>query len=267
MLERNDDFKWAQYYFKNQGSVYPDHLEFKFIKDYQTRMAALDSGSIDATYGVEPRDIKKYQESNDFYVVEVDREGIGQFLELNTENEKLKDVRVRQALNMAIDKEILIQASLDGHGSVANGPLSPNLFGYDPEVENYGYKYDQAEAVKLLESAGYAKNSKGIMEKDGQELTFELITSADGNQDAQIIQAMLKEIGVEVKILTMEIATVVEKASLGEYELTFLSYSYSDPDVLFLLFHSSQINGLNISRTNNAELDALLENARTRNDS
>lgn len=261
-LVRNEEYKWASSLFKNKESAYLDEVEYKFITDYQTRLAALDSGSIDIVYFVEPQDVERYQENEEFNVVESERQGLGLFIEMNTENEKLQDLNLRKALNMAIDKEIIIQVAVDGKGTPANGPLSSNFFGYDPEVENYGYKYNQKEAIRLLEESGWSKNSKGIMEKDGEELELELLASGDEAQKAQIVQAMLKEIGVEIKIQSLESATIMEKSAEGDYELSFLSYTYNDPDILYMLFHSSQINGLNISRTNHPGLDKLLENGR-----
>lgn len=266
LLTKYEDFNWPESFYENKGSAYPDELEFKFIKDYQTKLAALDSGSIDIAMNVEAKDVARYRDNDKFEVKELERQGIGSFIEMNIENDKLKDPNLRKALNMAINKEVIIQAVIDGEGSVANGPLSPNIFGYDPEVENYGYKYNQDEAVGLLESAGWSKNANGVMEKDGEELRLELLTTEADNQKAQIIQAMLKEIGIEINIQSMEQATLIEKAGEGDFELSFLSYSYNDPDVLYMLFHSSQIGGLNHTRVNNADLDALLEQGRTEMD-
>jgi len=266
LLSRNEEYKWSEYYYENKGSAFPDELEVKFIKDYQTRLAALDTGSVDIVYSVEAKDVQRYRDNDKFEVRELERQGIGLFLEMNSENEKLQDPNLRKALNMAIDKEIVIQATLNGEGVAANGPLPPNIFGYDPEVENYGYKYNQEEAIQLLESSGWSKNSKGIMEKNGEELSLELMISADANQRAQVIQAMVKEIGINIEIQSVESATLIEKAGDGDFELAFLGYSYNDPDILYLLFHSSQIGGLNHARVNNKELDVLLEEGKAEMD-
>ncbi|WP_313891087.1 ABC transporter substrate-binding protein [Psychrobacillus sp.] len=265
LLSKNEAYKWPQYYYENRESPYPDELEFKFITDYQTKLAALDTGSIDIALYVEAKDIQRYRDNDKFEVKELERQGLGLLMEMNTENEKLQDPNIRKALNMAIDKSILVQAILAGEGTVVDGPLSSNFFGYDPEVENYGYKYNQDEAIKLLESSGWSKNGKGIMEKNGKELSLELLTTAATNQQAQIIQAMTKEIGISIEIQSMESATLIEKAGNGEFDLAFLSYAYSDPDILLLLFHSSQ-GALNHTRANNPELDALLEQGRTEMD-
>lgn len=266
LLRKNEDYKWPEYFYENRESVYPDEIEFKFIVDYQTRLAALDTGSIDIAMSIEAKDIQRYRDNEKFEVMEFERQGLGLFIEMNTENKNLQDPNLRKAINMAIDKEVLVQAALGGEGTVAHGPLSSNIFGYDPDIGEYGYKYNQEEAIQLLESSGWSKNGKGIMEKDGEELTLELQIMATMNQQAQIIQAMLKEIGIEINIQSLETATLVEKSGSGEYELSFLSYSYNDPNILYMLFHSSQIGGLNHARVKNEKLDALLEQGKAEMD-
>ncbi|MFD2445519.1 ABC transporter substrate-binding protein [Bacillus sp. CGMCC 1.16607] len=261
-LERNEDFKWSKSFFENRGSAYPDQLVYKFIKDYQTMLAALESGSIDIASNIAAKDVKRYRDNEKFEVLELERQGLGLFIEMNLENEQFKDINLRKALNMAINKDAIIQASLSNEGKPAFGPLPSTIFGYDSEVENYGYQYNKEEALKLLESSGWSKNSKGILEKDGKELKLELLSFDRWNQQAQIVQAMLKEIGIQLSIQTMEAGTLIEKVTQGDYELSFLSYTYYDPDILYMLFHSSQIGGLNHSRVKNPELDALLEKGR-----
>lgn len=261
-LERNDDFNWPQVSLKNQGKAYPDQLVYKFIQDQQTMLAALDSGSIDVAMNVAPKDVQRYRNNPDFYVLEAERQGLGLFLEMNLENEVLSDLNVRKAVNMAINKEAIIKAVLNGEGTPAYGPIPATIFGYDPNVENYGHKLNPDAAVSLLEQSGFAKNGE-FMEKDGKALELELLVMAQHNQAAQMVQAMLKAIGIKVNIQSMEAGTLIEKVSQGEYDMSFLAYSYGDPDILTLLFHSSQIGGLNHVRVKHKELDDLLDQGRT----
>jgi peptide/nickel transport system substrate-binding protein len=261
-LQRNDAFNWPQSFYENKGKAYPDQLVYKFIPDAQTMLAALDSGSIDIAMNVAPNDVKRYRNNDQFYILEQDIQGLGLFLEMNTENEVLSDVNVRKAINMGINKDAIVQAVLAGEGTPAYGPIAATIFGYDPNVESYGHHLNKDEATKLLEASGYSKNSNGIMEKDGKALKFDLTILSNHNQAAQMVQAMLKDIGIEISIQSLEAGTLIEKVSQGDYEMSFLSYSYMDPDILYLLFHSSQIGGLNHSRVKNSELDALLEKGR-----
>ncbi|MEH7347590.1 ABC transporter substrate-binding protein [Gottfriedia acidiceleris] len=262
-LDRNNDYNWAPSFFANKGKAYPDKLVYKFITDPQTMLAALDSGSIDVLVNAAPKDAERYRKNDKFQVLDADQQGLGLFLEMNLDNELLKDKNVRTALNMAINKDAIIKAALNGEGTAAYGPLSSSIFGYDSNVKEYGIKYNKDEAIKLLESSGWSKNSQGIMEKNGKKLEFDLSVYSTQSQAAQIVQAMLKDIGVNINIKQMETATLIQKASKGEFDLSFLSYSYSDPDILYMLFHSSQIGGLNHIRVKNPELDALLEKGRT----
>ena len=75
---------------------------------------------------------------------------------------------------MAINKDAIIKAVINGEGTPAYGPIPATIFGYDQNVENYGYKFNKDKAISLLEQSGYSKNGKGIMEKDGKELALEL---------------------------------------------------------------------------------------------
>ncbi|GAA0351380.1 ABC transporter substrate-binding protein [Bacillus horti] len=258
-LERYDDYNWGPAHYTNQGTAYPDEIELRIILDNQTMLTALDSGSIDIAYSVSPRDAERYRSNENYYIVEEEIQGIGLFMQMNTENEILQDTNVRRALNMAIDKEAIIQAVLGGQGSPAHGPLSSTTFGYDPEVENYSYSFHADEAIALLEQAGFEMNARNVLERNGQPLSFELSSMEGHNQAAQIVQAMLRQIGIEVNIQSYDAGTLIERVSQGEFELSFLTYAYPDPDILYNFFHSSMINVMNHVRVSNEELDTLLE--------
>ncbi len=259
-LVRNDAYRWADPFAENQGPPRADKLVFKFIKDAQTTLAALESGTIDLA-SVAGKDAKQYQNSGKFTVLEAMSLGVS-FVQMNLENEILQDVNVRRALNMAINKAAIIQADLQGEGVSAHGPLPREMFGYDPAVEEYDYKYSPEEAKKLLEAAGWQMSSQGIREKAGKPLRLNLLT-AMSSQAVPLIQSMLKEVGVDVKVQHAEFATVLDASAKGQFDLNILAYTEVDPDVLYLFMHSSQIGSLNHSHINNPQLDALLEKGRT----
>lgn len=97
-LKRNDDYQWAPPFVENKGPVRPDRLVIKFIKDNQTLMAALDSGTIDIA-NVPAKDVKKYKNDKKFTVVE-GTQPVENFIGMNMENEILQDLNVRKALNL-----------------------------------------------------------------------------------------------------------------------------------------------------------------------
>ncbi|MET3289736.1 UNVERIFIED_CONTAM: ABC-type transport system substrate-binding protein [Brevibacillus sp. OAP136] len=142
------------------------------------------------------------------------------------------------------------------------GPIPPTMPGYDQAVEQYGYKYNKEEAMRLLEEAGWKTNERGIREKDGKELSLMLMIDnpKPGNQ---LVQSMLKEIGVDLKIQSYEMATASAQAVKGAFDLLATDHGSNDPDILNLLMNSNQIGGLNFFRIHNKELDSLLEKGAT----
>lgn len=262
-LVRNDEYKWAAPFALNQGPVRPDKFVLKFIQDNQTMMAALDSGTIDIAT-VPPKDAKKYKDHKDFTVLE-GMQPAEYFIGMNLENEILQDVHVRKALNLAINKDALIMADLQGEGVPVYGPIPPTMIGYDAAVEQYGYKYNAEQARQMLDEAGWKPNAQGIREKDGKTLSLTMLTE-DTNPGHQLVQSMFKEIGVEVHIQKYESATALEQALKGEFDLFSTSHGSVDPDILHLLLHSSQIGGLNFFRLSDQQLDSLLNKGRTTTD-
>ncbi|RNB78521.1 ABC transporter substrate-binding protein [Brevibacillus fluminis] len=263
-MVRNEEFNWALPYAENKGAPRPDKLVIKFIKDNQTMLAALDSGAVDIAT-VRGKDIKKYKNNDKFTVLE-GTEPVMKCISMNVENEFLKDVNVRKAINLAINKEALIQADLQGEGVPVYGPIPSMMFGYDPAVEQYGYKYSVEEAKKMLEAAGWKENAQGIREKGGKTLSLSLMIS-DAKPGNQLVQSMLKEIGIDVQMKMVETAAFFEEEMKGTYDLAMDEYGDVDPDILFLMMHSSQIGVVNPGRINNKEIDTLLEKGRmTRNE-
>ncbi len=260
-LVRNDAFAWADASAENQGPVRPDKLVIKFIKDNHTLMAALESGSIDIA-GVPAKEVKKYKSNNKYTVLEQLKSGLGFFIELNLRKPIFQDINVRKALNMAINKEVFVKSVLQGEGVVADGPLAESNFGYDKSIKDYAYKFDQEEARRLLEASGWKLNEQGVREKDGKLFSVHLNVEEVQSDEAQLVQSMLKEIGVEVIIDTMEFGTLLQIAGNGDFDMTSMGFSTDDPDLLYRLMHSSQIGGVNHSGINNKQLDALLEKGR-----
>jgi len=255
-LIRNDSFKWAEPFFENQGPPRADKLVIKTILDKQTMMAALDSGSIDIAPEIPPKDVKKYKNNPKYEVLETLRTGMGLYMSLNIKNEALQDIQVRKAINMLVNKEAIIQAVLAGEGVVANGPLSPNMLGYDKAVEEYGYKYNPAEAKKLLHSSGWKVNGEGIREKNGKTLTLTLLSSGMDKQ-AQLIQAMLGEAGIKVTIQNLEFGTMMGDLMKGKFDLAIGRFTWGGPDMLYPMFYST--GTYNFSGIKDDKLDELLE--------
>lgn len=188
------------------------------------------------------------------------------YLGYNLLDPKFKDVRVRQALTSAINKEEIIDGVLLGLGTPAIGPYKPGTWFFNPDVPTFPFDPDKARA--LLAQAGWRPNAQGIQEKEGQPFEFTILTN-QGNEvrvrSAEIIQRRLREVGVLVHIRTVEWAAFIKEfIEKGRFEAVLLGWTTGqDPDV-YDIWHSSKNRPgeLNFIHYNNPEVDRLLVEGR-----
>jgi peptide/nickel transport system substrate-binding protein len=146
------------------------------------------------------------------------------------------------------------------------GPFTPDQWAYNPEVPVL--QYNPAEAQRILSSLGWLDtNGDGILEKDGKPFRVEMLITGGNSPSApfaQLFQAELKKIGVQLDVTTLDPSAFIQRILAGNYGCAYLSWDLDpDPDP-FALFHSSQIppRGQNIVFFANAQADRLLEAAR-----
>jgi peptide/nickel transport system substrate-binding protein len=258
-LERNPDYTWGPAF--AQGKYYVQTLVYRFIGDYSTIVAGLEAGEIDWAE-VRPKDLAKFKGGGKFQIDEVPIMGIEPFLPLNTTRAPLDDVRVRQALNLAVDRDALIKAVMLGAAVPQYGPLSVNTPGYWSGVEKIGYGFDLARAKALMKDSGYVVGSSGFLEKDGKalKLTLKFAPSNDTwSQLAQALQGQFKALGIDLAIQQVESASLGPQVRAGEFDMILHGLTYPDPSVMVYMFSSGFVGtALNASRVKNPDLDALL---------
>ena len=190
------------------------------------------------------------------------------FLGFNLEHPFFKDVRVRRAISMAIDREGIIKGVLLGQGVPAFGPFKPGSWPYHPGLKPMPRNIAAARA--LLAEAGFADhNGDGLLDRDGQPLAFTILTNQGNEQRilaATVMQSQLREVGIDVHIRTVEWAAFIrEFVNKGRFDAVLLGWTIpQDPD-LFSVWHSSQTfeGGLNFTHYRNPEVDKLLEEAQS----
>jgi peptide/nickel transport system substrate-binding protein len=188
------------------------------------------------------------------------------YLGFNLKDKRFADRRVRLAFAHAINKQELLDGVVLGLGREATGPFRPGTWAANPAVK--GIPYDPKKAAALLAEAGWTRNGRGLLEKDGQPFAFELLTN-QGNDErkkiAEIVQASLRELGVTIEIRVLEWAALLkEHVKKRQFDAIVLGWGTgADPDQ-YVVWHSSQ-NGpddLNHISYANREVDALLEAGR-----
>ncbi|MGH2587362.1 MAG: ABC transporter substrate-binding protein [Dehalococcoidia bacterium] len=240
VVAKNAAYNWAPAIFAHSGPPYLDTLTFRVIPDQATRTAALESGDVKAIDEVPPVDVDRFKKDKQFNIVIEEPQGLSWLLRLNTRVPPTNDVRVRQALNYAINKQAIIKTVYYDVHKPASSPLSSSSFGYNPNLQEM-YPHDPNRAKQLLDQAGWTAGSGGTRAKDGQELTLSYHTTF--RSTAELIQAQLRELGIKVNVELVAPGTPSNQADLeakdnitdgGTQQAGFLN---EDPDILRSTMH------------------------------
>lgn len=226
----------------------------KPISDKNTGMIALQKGEIDTFMNVNPTDIPAVEADENLVLYSCDSASVLS-LDMNVEDPILSNEKVRQAICMAIDKEAIIIAALEGRGTPANSPIPTVCAGYSPDTPSS--VFDTMKAKELLTEAGYP---------DGLSLTMRLKEDNTNQKVATIIQAYLSMIGINMEIELMEGGAYTTAVySNGDYQMTVGSWSAMFLDaysVMYSQFHKDCYGGTgNITHVTTEELSGLLDAA------
>lgn len=247
-LERYDDY-WGD------APAYKT-LTYKIVNDSNAAVIALENGEVDMIYSV--NEVHRANiESNPELSLYSELIAGTNYLALNTSDKILSDVRVRQAIAHAINKEELLLACQEGQGKVTTNILAWNAKGTPQDFEDV--TYDVELSKKLLADAGYP---------DGLTLTLNTTQERPIYYNiAQVLQGQLAKAGITVELEITDYASMVEKVNTNhDYQLNVNMYSLLAQDnATFMpqLCHSEQITTqTNYAEYNNPEVDALLDTAK-----
>ena len=245
VLERFDEY-WGT-------PAYLDKVTFKIMENADSLVMSLQSGAIDLCSHLTSTQVA--QLGGDFYVAEGTM-NLVQALYLNNAEKPFDDVRVRQALCYAVDKQGIIDLAFDGYGSPIGSSMYP-AFGkyFDESLTNY-YTKDVEKAKSLLTDAGYP---------NGFEMTITVPSNYQPHIDtAQVLVEQLKEIGVTAKIELVEWGTWVSDVYAGrQFQSTVVGVDASNMTARALLERFTSDYAKNFINYNNADYDALFQQALT----
>jgi peptide/nickel transport system substrate-binding protein len=170
-------------------------LVWRGIPEDSTRVAELQTGGLDIAVNIPTQSVPQLKESDKLEVVTANSLRT-LFVILNTHKPPFDDVRMRQAVNYAIDKSLIVDGVLDGFGRPNSEPFGPEVFGYNKDLEGF-YAYDPDKAKALMKEAGFEK---------GTEVKFFGATGRylkDKEVEENIV-AQLGEVGIKVNLTTLE---------------------------------------------------------------
>ena len=234
-------------YVENKGAPRLDELVYRLIPQPETQLAAFETGEIHHIE-VPPQELEDFQANPDYQVIVNDRLPAITYLEfamLPPEGEfgavfkpPFDDLRVRQAIAHAINVDAIIEGVLNGLATRNYGPLPVATFAYNPDIEQFGYAYDQDRARALLEEAGWVDaDGDGVREKGEErlDLVFLSINTPTFTLATQVIQSQLAEVGIATTIETLETATFLAQLTEATQDLNLLQFSWPEPDILYLM--------------------------------
>jgi len=248
---------------------YIDRYIYRIIPDESTIFLELQTGGVDYS-GISALQYSR-QTDTPFFKTAYQKFSLPSFsyvyLGYNLEDPRFSELRVREALNFAVDKEEIIEMVLLGFGKVSTGPFIPRSWAYNQNIKPVPFDPERAQAL-LAETGWRDSDSDGWLDKDGEIFEFDLATN-QGNEDrlktAQIIQKRLKDIGIKVNIEVVEGSVFIgEYINQRKFDAILFGWQLPlDPDS-YDIWHSSKTGEgeFNFVGYNNPQVDRLLEQAR-----
>ena len=179
------------------------------------------------------------------------------YLAFNFRDPKLRDIRVRRAIAYAINRQAIIGSMYKNTARAASGMLAPENWAYEGDVARYDY--NPAAASRLFDRAGYPIGPMGM-----RKLNFVYKTTPEGKRLGEVLQAMLRQVGIRLEVRTNEYATFYGDIQHGNFDLTSLDWVGIDLTHQYYMVFDSKMtppHGSNRGNYSNPEMDRLLEKA------
>ncbi|CAI1815429.1 ABC transporter substrate-binding protein [Serratia fonticola] len=242
-----------------QGKAKIDRLVFSITPDASIRYAKLEKNECQVMPFPNPADLPRMRENKDINLMQKAGLNTG-FLAFNTQKAPLDNVKVRQALALAINKPAIIEAVFHGTGTAAKNILPPGVWSADADLKDYDYDPEKAKA--LLKEAGFANG----MTIDLWAMPVQRSYNPNAKRMAEMIQADWAKVGVTAKVVTFEWGEYLTRVKNGEHQAALMGWTTAtgDPDNFFGPLYSctSANGGSNSSKWCYQPFDKLILEAR-----
>ncbi|HEY8182982.1 MAG TPA: ABC transporter substrate-binding protein [Thermoanaerobaculia bacterium] len=231
------------------------HVVVRIIPDATTQVLEMRRGTVNFEVNQIPfENIAEFDKNPDFKIVNTSG-SVYQYIAINTRDPILSKPAVRQAIHYAIDRERIVRDIQRGYAEPTDTMLAQ---GHWARADNLpAYPFDANKAKQMLAQAGYPK---------GFSFTFKTSTDAEANSRAQVIQQMLKQVGINMQIQSNEMSTFFADIGKGNFQMYSLSRNgIADPDFYYVIFYSKNIppEGQNRGYYNNPKVDQLILQGRS----
>lgn len=264
VFERNPEFPEAL-----GGPPQIRRLVLRVVEESTSRLTELLNGSLDLNLRVNPSEVDQIERARDVHLVAYSSRDF-YYIGWNTQHALFRRAEVRRALTLAINRAQIIEALLHGLADPAVGPIPPWHPLFDRTIEPL--PYDPSRARALLDAAGWCdRDGDGVREDaDGRPFRFTLIANVENRirtDIAQVVQAHLREVGVDVEVRILEWQTQLARHRARDFEAVVSSWVLDnfrvDPYALFHSTEAAKPGSYNRSGYANPVVDRWIEAGRT----
>ncbi|MDX2004660.1 MAG: ABC transporter substrate-binding protein [Meiothermus sp.] len=250
VLERNPRY-WRA------GRPYVDRLIFRIIPDASTRLIELEAGTVHFAVDMASADLERARRAG--LIVNVGKP-LGQ-LNIYMNLKRITDPNVRRAVNHAINRPALVNAVTNNLAAVSFYSMPQAIWTHNPNTLKYDY--DVARANRILDEAGWARGADGVRQKGDTRLVWDMPaeTIPTRLRAAEIVSAMLREIGIQTRIRPMDPTAFSNTTRGGNYDICWFQWAGSSLDPWPYDGGLNSKYAFNVAQSNDPRLDALLDRA------
>ncbi|MGC4104839.1 MAG: ABC transporter substrate-binding protein [Thermomicrobiales bacterium] len=241
-----------------------DHYLYRVVADGASALQAMKAGEVDIA-GISAAQAPSFiQDNPNLTITAFDTTHMFYYI-TNLDTEKVPffgDVRVRQAMVWALDRDLVAKQIFNDYAVRADGTQPPVGPAYAPDQITSIYTYDPDKAKALLDEVGWTAGSDGIREKDGVRFTVEILYTNSSVQNQQLIpymQQCWKEIGIDLTSSAMPFPTMLERLNVGDFTMSLTGFSFTPDGNQGVMYRSDAWYpaGFNIARYSNPKYDTL----------
>ncbi len=241
VLVANEEYSWGCDLSDNKAAPHIKRLTLREIPDASTAFLELKTGGVGMLLGVPSQFLPQLEADDNISFRSLPGMGVT-YLGFNTRKEPFNDHSVRQATALAVDQAAIHKSVFNGIGLESHQFLISSLAEskIDPALEIH---HDLAKANEVLDTAGWKRGGDGIRIKDGKPLTIKLTAQSETSfkRTAEVVQAQLKAIGMDVEIVIFDNTSVVDQLKKGEHQLAVRHYDWNNADILDWFFSTTNI--------------------------
>lgn len=244
-------------YFRGKPKI--ENLVYVIVADSTVRLQKMKSGECHVMSEPQPQDLPQIQATKGVQIISTEGLNVS-YIAFNTQKKPFDNIKVRQALSMAMNQKSYLDLIYKNQGAAAKNPIPPSMWSYNNTTP--AQVYDVAKAKALLAEAGFPNG----FETDLWTLPVSRAYLPNGKKLGELVQADLAKIGVKVKLVTFDWPVYLEKSKKGEHSMIQLGWvgDNGDPDNFMnvLLGCSAVKAGSNMARWCNKDFDNLLQKAK-----